>query len=407
MTHSNATGSLASNPRRPDLHVMPQARRKPRIGFVVCEAGGGHKAAARALTEALHQAYPETYDTVTVCVEDMIGPAGRMFGTFYSGSYNLALQGGHYWLEPVIYKALSASRKSFLPFGIAPFREALAKLDLDFIVMLIHGSHEVLAIAMERDGHIPNMTVVTDAVSLRPSWVHPNCDEVVVSTEDARKTVEKLGISPDKIKLIGHPLDPAFAQAPKPRAELRRRYFLQPDRFTIMMMMGGTGGRNIYRFSKTLVKSGLPVQIIACCGTDKWLYHNMSSLAANAPIPIKHFAYTKDISNLMAMSDLLITKPGPGTIMEALARDLPMVIDNSNYTMWQEVGNVEFVRRYNLGRVIEHIREFLPVVRELVEQQDLHTAMKDAVQRHKCTDASVQIVHRIHERMIAAKSAQK
>ncbi len=399
MTHSNATGSLASNPRRPDLHVIPQPNRKPRIGFIVCEAGGGHKSAARALSEALHQAYPDTYETVTVAVEDMIGPIGRQFGTLYSGSYNLALQGGHYWLEPVIYKTLSASRKALLPFGIDDFRKALKKLDADFLVMLIHGSHEVLAIALQRDGHIPNMTVITDAVSIRPSWVHPHCDEVVVSTEDARKTVIGLGIQPEKIKLIGHPLDPGFAQPTKPRHELRRRYFLQPDRFTIMMMMGGTGGRNIYRFSKALVKSGLPVQIVACCGTDKWLLHNMTSLAANSDMPIKAFSYTKEISNLMALSDLLITKPGPGTIMEALARDLPMVIDDSNYTMWQEAGNVDFVRRYNLGRVINHIREFMPVVRELVEKPEVFATMREAVGRHKCTDASAQIVKRIHERL--------
>lgn len=378
---------------------MPKSPRKPRIAFIVCEAGGGHKAAARALTDALHLNYPDSYETLTIAAEDMIGPLGRMFGSLYSGWYNLALQGGHYWMEPIIFSMLTASRTNMLPLGVPYFRKVLKETQPDLVVMLIHGSHDVFEVCIQKDGHIPNITVVTDAVSLRTAWVHPHCDEVIVSTQEARQACQELGIVDEKIRVIGHPLDTAFALPPRSQSELRRRYFLQPERFTIMMMMGGTGGRNIYRFSKALVKANLPVQIIACCGSDKHLFHKMQALAAKSELPIKPFAYTTEIAHLMAASDLLITKPGPGTIMEALARDLPMIVDDSNYTMWQEKGNVDYVRKYNLGRVINHTREFLPVVQELLEHPERHQAMKDAVQQHKCPDASRQIAELIHERL--------
>lgn len=396
------TGSLTHSTQRPDLHVMPPATRKPRVVFIVCDAGGGHKAAARALTEALHKYYPETYDTASECIENMIGPFGKMFGTIYSGSYNLALQGGHYWLEPVIYGLLNTSSETLQPAGLSHFRKALKKLAPDFLVLLIHGPHEILDDAMKLDGHIPNLTVVTDAVSIRPKWVHPHCDQVVVSTPEAQQAVCALGIVPERVKLIGHPIDAGFSEPPRSQVELRRRYFLQPDMFTVMMMMGGTGGRNIYRFSQALIKAGLPVQILACCGSDKHLYDKMQALAKTSPIPIKPYAYTTEIAQLMAASDLLVTKPGPGTVMEAMAMELPMILDDSNYTMWQEKGNVDFVRHRNLGRVISHTREFVPVMRELLAHPEQLQAMKEAVQRNRCDNASASIARLIHERIQSA-----
>lgn len=399
MTNQPLTGSLAhQQAARPDLQLVPSATRRPRVAFVVCDAGGGHRSAARALTDTLHQSYPECFDTVTVAIEDMIGPIGKQFGNLYSGSYNLALQGGHYWLEPVIFGVLTASRKSLQPFGIHHVRDSVRKLDADLIVTLIHGAHDALFEAMRVVGKVPNLTVVTDSVSIRPAWVHPACEQVVVSTPEARTAVENLGIDPSRILLIGHPLDPAFSQPTRPVAELRRRYFLQ-DRFTIMMMMGGTGGRNIYRFSQALIRAGLPVQIIACCGNDQGLLRRMQALAAESSLPIKPLGYTTEISNLMAASDLLVTKPGPGTIMEAMARDLPMILDDSNYTMWQEKGNVDYVRENNLGRVIGHTREFIPAVRLLLEQPGLHADMKAAVVSNKRIDASAQIAALIHQRL--------
>jgi 1,2-diacylglycerol 3-beta-galactosyltransferase len=272
--------------------------------------------------------------------------------------------------------------------------------------MLIHGAHEVMNAAIERDGHIPNLTVVTDAVSIRPSWVHAYCDQIVVSTPEARQAATALGMAPERIELIGHPLDVGFAEAPRSRQELRRRYFLQQDLFTVMMMMGGTGGRNIYRFSRALIKAGLPVQILACCGSDQHLYHQMERLAKTSAYPIRPYAYTTEIAQLMAASDLLVTKPGPGTIMEAMAMELPMILDDSNYTMWQEKGNVDFVRNANLGRVIGHTREFIPVMQELLAHPERHAAMKEAVQRNRCDNAGLQIVQLIHQRITGQNAKQ-
>lgn len=402
MQHSSGTSSLSYPTSPQSLRALPEAGFKPRVIFLVCEAGGGHHSAARALTAALHQTYPDTYETETISVENLLGPVGKVMGETFSQSYNVALRHGQYWLEPWIFGALTASRKLCESIGVGYLTRFLEAKRPDLLVTLIHGAHDAMVPAIQRYGGLPHLTVITDAVSIRSSWLHPGCDEFVVSTEEARQSCLEQGIPAERLRHIGHPVDPRFAHPTETVQDLRRRFFIAPNRFTIMMMMGGTGGKNILRFTRQLAEANLPVQVIACCGTDKGLARRMQKYALKAPFPVKVFGYTTEIPNLMSLSNLIITKPGPGTIMEAMARDLPMIVDDTNYTMWQEKGNLDYVRKYNLGRVIEKRQELVPVVQELLDNPAAYAAMKKAVGQHKCPDASLQIATLIHQRLSSA-----
>jgi UDP-N-acetylglucosamine:LPS N-acetylglucosamine transferase len=385
---------------RPHLQVVGKPMRKRRILFLIVDAGGGHRSAANAISRCLEREYPDLYDLELAEVSYTIGPFGRLLGATYAGLYNVALQTGNYWLEPWIFGALSQSRDILMPMGLPHFRKYMKERSPDMLVTLIHGSHEVTHAMMQKDGHIPNMTVVTDAATIRPSWVHPYCDQVIVSTDEARQACLNLGITPERIDVLGHPIDPRFARPSPPVAELRQRFGLREDRFTMMIMMGGTGGKNIYRFSRLLQEAELPVQIVACCGSDKRLLAQVEQLAqASDRVPIKALGFSDEIPDLMALSDLIITKPGPGTIMEAMAKDLPMIIDDTNYTMWQEKGNLDYVRKHNLGRIIVDPSELLPVVRTLMNDATALALMRENIRRHKKPDATYQIAQRIHERL--------
>lgn len=385
---------------RPHLQIVDKQAAKRRVLFLIVDAGGGHRSAANAISRCLDREYPGLYDYELAEVSYTIGPLGRFLGATYSGLYNAALQTGHYWLEPWIFGALSQSRDVLLPVGLPHFRKYIKDRSPDMLVTLIHGSHEVTHAMMQKDGHIPNMTVVTDAATIRPSWVHPYCDQVIVSTDEARQACLDLGIASERINVLGHPIDPRFARPSPPVSELRKRFDLAEDRFTIMIMMGGTGGKNIYRFSRLLQEAELPVQIVACCGSDKRLLAQVEQLAeASATVPIKALGFSDEIPNLMALSDLIITKPGPGTIMEAMAKDLPMIIDDTNYTMWQEKGNLDYVRKHNLGRIIVDHSELLPVVRALLNEPTALDLMRENIRHHKKPEATHQIAQLIHQRL--------
>jgi 1,2-diacylglycerol 3-beta-galactosyltransferase len=85
--------------------------------------------------------------------------------------------------------------------------------------------------------------------------------------------------------------------------------------------------------------------------------------------------FTDKIPELMRAADLLVTKAGPGTLAEANAAQLPVVV--YDYVPGQERGNVEFVRHNGIGLVaIRSTVEVVRAVERLVKNEALVAQMR-------------------------------
>jgi UDP-N-acetylglucosamine:LPS N-acetylglucosamine transferase len=77
--------------------------------------------------------------------------------------------------------------------------------------------------------------------------------------------------------------------------------------------------------------------------------------------------FTREIPRLMHISDFFIGKPGPGSISEALAMKLPVIVESNAWTMPQERYNAEWVRARGVGVVLRSFREIAPAVEKLLQ----------------------------------------
>jgi len=68
------------------------------------------------------------------------------------------------------------------------------------------------------------------------------------------------------------------------------------------------------------------MQVLAVAGHDRQLHHRLELLRGRVAMDLRLFAWTENVPELMAVSDLLITKPGGLTTAEALAAGLPMIL---------------------------------------------------------------------------------
>ena len=68
------------------------------------------------------------------------------------------------------------------------------------------------------------------------------------------------------------------------------------------------------------------MQVLAVAGHDRFLRHRMELLRGRLAMDLHLFGWTDNVPELMAVSDLLITKPGGLTAAEALAAGLPMIL---------------------------------------------------------------------------------
>src|SRR5947209_10914686 len=75
--------------------------------------------------------------------------------------------------------------------------------------------------------HIPFLTVVTDLVSLHYSWFVPGADAYIVPTEQARELYLARGLDPDRVHVLGMPIDPKFTRPTASKQELQRKFGLE------------------------------------------------------------------------------------------------------------------------------------------------------------------------------------
>jgi 1,2-diacylglycerol 3-beta-galactosyltransferase len=69
----------------------------------------------------------------------------------------------------------------------------------------------------------------------------------------------------------------------------------------------------------------------------------------------------------MQLADYFVGKPGPGSISEAVAMRLPVIVELNAWTLPQERYNAQWVREMGVGIVLSNFRGIARAVEELLE----------------------------------------
>ncbi len=69
----------------------------------------------------------------------------------------------------------------------------------------------------------------------------------------------------------------------------------------------------------------------------------------------------------MQLADYFIGKPGPGSVSEALAMKLPVIVERNSWTLPQERYNGDWLREMGAGMVLPDFRGIARAVDDLLE----------------------------------------
>ncbi len=290
---------------------------------------------------------------------------------------------GTYWMEPFLFNSVYIMETPGIHDYIA-LRNAqiMHSFQPEAIVSFVPATQELSYLALKflkKEKEIPLYTVITDMVSMRHNWIMPEQAYSFVPTEEAKTFFVERGIAPEKMQVTGLPVHPRFYQDTQTRELLQQKHKLDPERFTILIIMGANGSKSIYTYCKLIESLNLPVQIIACCGTSHVIKSKVEIFAKISSIPIHAFGFTREIADLMKVSDLLITKPGSVSIAESISQNLPIFIDASTYIMWQEKGNDEYIEKHQLGKAFRSPDELAQKLTDLVNHREKYTAIKQTI----------------------------
>jgi len=343
-------------------------RRK--IDFIYIDAGGGHRAAAKALAEVIGE-QQRPWDLQFLCIQDLLDSIDyirKSVGIPFQDLYNIMLRRG--WtlgtaqIVPVMHLAIRMSHRA----QVEVLTRHWAAHRPDMVVSLIPHYNRALREALDHAWPgTPFVTILTDIADYPPNfWIEPLDQHVVCGSERAVRQAHAMGLPESRVvKTSGMILNPRF-YAPREmnRAEERARLGLRADLPTGLVLFGGEGSLDMARIAKCLSDAASGVQLILLCGRNQAALRQLRSL--DSRIPLFAEGFTKDVPHFMALADFFIGKPGPGSISEAIAMGLPVIVERNAWTLAHERYNADWIEERGVGLVVRSFSKIADAVRALL-----------------------------------------
>lgn len=356
---------------------------KKKILYLFSDTGGGHRAAANALSSAVKRIMGDEIEQSSIDVFAQ----GSSFLNIFARSYAPMIKYTP-WMWRILWFGINNwIALNILQFITTPFIQGkLIRIFKEYkpdVVVSVHPLVNHLSTkALKKAGlNVPFITVGMDPVDLHKSWVCKDTAVMVVATEEAKKICMKEGLPENKIKVLGIPIDPRFSDVGDKNA-MKQKYGLDPDVYTVLLMGGGEGAGSIYETVIELNKSDLNMQLIVICGRNESLKKKLEELKLRFKKNI--IGFTNDVPLVMDASDIIITKGGPGAIFEAMAKDLPMII--TSWLPGQEEGNIKYVEHHGIGRICTDPSKVAEKIKELKGNDKVLENIKKLKRPHAVMD---------------------
>jgi processive 1,2-diacylglycerol beta-glucosyltransferase len=340
----------------------------PRILVLSASVGAGHLRAAQAVEMALRQLDPAAV-VKNVDVLELTNPLfRRLYGKAYLDLVNRAPHALGYFYDLLDRPTSPRHRADRLRFlveklNLRKFHKFLKAEPWDVIVNTHFLPAEIIAHLRTRgELSTPHMTVTTDFETHR-LWVNQPCELYCTATDEGAAYLQHWGVPAADTRVTGIPIHPLFSQ-PRERAACLAHLGLSGDRPIVLQLAGGFGVGPIEQLYRALLEIDVPLEVIVVSGRNAALKQQLELVA----VPERHAAhvlgFTDQMDELMAVADLVVSKPGGLTTSETLARGAAMVIvnpipgqesRNSDYLLEQGAA----IKINNLGTLTYKLRQLL------------------------------------------------
>ena len=319
-----------------------------RILVLMAEAGFGHRSAARAVAEALHELYGAQ------CAVEIVNPLddARTPGFLRNSQadYDRAVRE-----MPELYRFGYQVSDAALPAAIFERAMVVSLFEVMRGILRHHQPDAIVttyqsylapldAVFAVEHRHIPLLTVVTDLATVHRVWFNDVTDLCLVPTQTVYDLALENGLAADKVRITGIPVHPALAQETRTPAAVRAGLGWRPDLTTVLAV----GSRRVLHMREALHvlnHSGWPLQLALVAGGDDELYRHLQDTTWHVTTHL--YNLVDNMPTLMHAADCILCKAGGLTVTEALACGLPLLL--VDVIPGQETGNADYVLQGGAG----------------------------------------------------------
>ncbi|HEU5124278.1 MAG TPA: glycosyltransferase [Verrucomicrobiae bacterium] len=349
-----------------------------RILIATVTAGGGHLAAAAALEEAWKTERRE--DVVErIDLLKFFSPIHRKIHA--DGYVKLVERAPEIWGmvfkntdSPEAARRLNRLKRLFPSSSRMRFVRFVKQFQPDAIVCTHYLPLEMLGQMRQRNRAFDPLivSVVTD-FEAHALWMESCVDLYCVAAEETRMRLVARGTPKEKIIATGIPISARFSAKIDAKA-IRKKLGLRDDLPTLLVLSGGFGMGPVAEILSALDQVSQPFQTVVVTGRNEELRRELAAQDRTHPTHV--FGFTSNMHELMAVADLVITKPGGLTSSEALALGKPLFILNP--IPGQEAANSDFLLERGAAGKVNRVEDLSYRIEQLIGSKKLVEMAKAA-----------------------------
>jgi processive 1,2-diacylglycerol beta-glucosyltransferase len=376
-----------------------------RIVIATVTAGGGHIAAAAALEEAWQGLRPD--DTVERV--DLIRFFSPLHKKVYADGYvKLVERAPELWGllfgktdNPKIARRWNKLRRALPSNSRKKFANHLKQFKPDAVLCTHYAPLETLGLLKSSKGGAtrgPDLIAKMGARRARPAedrpsekwkspfvvsivtdfeahalWMDPCVDLYCVAAEETKARLVARGAAAENVVATGIPIAAKFLSKPDART-VRKTLGLRDDQPVLLVLSGGFGMGPIAEILAELDKVPQPFQTVVVTGRNAELRRELAT--QNRKHPTHMLGFVSNMHELMAVADLILSKPGGLTSSEALAMGKPLFILNP--IPGQEAANSDFLLERGAAAKVNRVEDLPFRIEQLLGSKKLAAMAKAA-----------------------------
>ena len=345
--------------------------------------GGGHLSAAKNIKEYIEENYEDTEVVLFDCMRYINKVIDKVCGSTYSQiTKNIPWFWGkiYYGTQEPIFEKITALSNKILSFKLG----RLLKKEKPDIIISTHFFVSHMCSFLKQKGKITSTlaTIITDyGDDPYNEWTsnHKYVDYIFVAHNEIKNRLIKKGVPEDKVFATGIPISNKFLVNYN-KTEIFELLNLNENKKTVLFFGGGElglGKSKTLDIFEYLIKNYPDLQIIVIAGKNEALKNNFEKLLnENGNVEnVRILGFTDKVAKLMAVSSLVITKPGGLTSTEALVSNVPLVAINP--IPGQEEENAEFLSRNKAAIWLKKSDKIDEIFNYILNNDDILYQMKE------------------------------
>ncbi len=304
------------------VEEMEAQNKHKKVLILSCGTGGGHNTAARAVQEELLSRnvkadFKEYLEIINPKLKDGINglyiKSTNKDGKVFKTAYSLGKMYEKTKLISPVYLLNSLNKEKLYKY--------IKENKYNFVITTHLFAAQALT-AIKKEHHIHFMQIATDYVSI-PFWKETNPDYFIIPSKELEEDFIKKGMKKQKLIPLGIPVMKQFRKKYNEQ-EIKKELKLDINKKYVLILNGSMGFGNVKEVAEKLLENTENITFIISCGNNKELLNTLNAEYKNNE-RILVLPFTNELGKYMAISNIILTKPGGLTTTEIATMRKPLV----------------------------------------------------------------------------------